>query len=87
MIKCKKCGYESEYTGNPCQVCGSDVMPDAYDAENARRELERALKEKNAQKVKALHHLLAEFSTHYDILIHIWRESLSILILSQINAS
>lgn len=61
MIKCKNCGYESDYTGNPCQVCGSDVMPDVHDAENARRELERALKEKNAQKVKALHHLLADF--------------------------
>ena len=52
MIKCKKCGYESDYTGNPCQVCGSDVIPDVHDAENARRELERALKEKNAQNLR-----------------------------------
>ena len=61
MIKCKKCGYENEYTGKPCLVCGSDITPDESDAEITRRELERALKEKNAAKIKSLHHLLADF--------------------------
>ena len=61
VIKCKNCGYECEYTGNSCIVCGSDIKPDTSDAENARRELERALKERNASRIKALHHLLADF--------------------------
>ena len=61
MIKCKNCGYEIEYTGKACPVCGSDVKPCAENAEDARRELERALKERNPSKIRSLHHLLADF--------------------------
>ena len=61
MIKCKNCGYETEYTGNPCQICGSPIAIEESDAEIARLALERALKERNAAKIHTCHHLLADF--------------------------
>lgn len=60
MIKCKNCGYQSEYTGKNCPVCGSRPVIDKADVENTIRELERATNEKNLFKIHTCRHLLAD---------------------------
>ena len=60
MIKCKKCEHHSDYTGKPCVICGSEIEIDENDIEEAKKLLERALKERNFAKVHSCRHLLAD---------------------------
>lgn len=60
MIKCKNCGYQCDYTGKACPVCGSKMTIEKTDIDNTARELERAIGERNLFKINACRHLLAD---------------------------
>ena len=60
MIKCKVCGYEGDYTGEPCPECSAVPTIDESDVAITKRELERALAERNIGKIFSARHLLAD---------------------------
>ena len=60
MFKCKQCGYEGDYTAEPCANCGAEPVIDEQDVAITKRELEKALADRNIGKIFASRHLLAD---------------------------
>ena len=60
MFKCKQCGYESDYTAEPCANCGAEPIIDEQDVAITKRELDRALADRNISKIFSARHLLAD---------------------------
>ena len=60
MFKCKQCGYEGDYTAEPCVNCGAEPVIDEQDVAITKRELEKALADRNIGKIFASRHLLAD---------------------------
>lgn len=62
MIECRECKYKCEYTERVCPVCGTELLPTSEEILIARRGLDRAISDKDAERILVYRHFLADMN-------------------------